>query len=1447
MSVDLAQQWLSHLEGQANEALRGNEMERYQDISALTKLLRGWIERGAQGTHPVSPDQYHRLKLIPPASLLAASPLITPPPDPLQSPIELGTHGATGLTDAEREKTYNQAVALLRDGGTTRALRILRELASEPQGSLRDPILATLREATLQQQQIEQAALDEAIQITQKFPGDLERQRGAWQKVRGEAEEGGEASRQADQAIARITQEQNRTLEEIRVRGGLTRINNEIKTAVKRADITGLQALLTQLDALLSDTLSVELMEQVSTAITSAHANLDELKLATGLVRTLIQSGDYEVAYKTIVDQVKRGVTEIWDTQAQANRSAEAIKNETQQLLVEYRRNKAIERLSLARTARSTGVPARALEYYNEALALLTYLDLQSENRDGRLIIVGGSNKLPIAEAVDIRSELETIQTELDDSRELLRLWQDGNTKFQKVEAEANPLNALRALRAIAASRSQHANLHFAGLDEAIAQREQDLNATLVVMLQTACTNAKSFMAGHDFKAARQLLTEARGRLGDVRTPSEALTQAHKQLDSLLEDVQAHEIRAGKVAMFLAAALQAVTEQPPDLERAQAQLSMLTVDEKADARAVDVQRRIAALQDANTNWAAAQLAYSKNDWRSVIELCKPIIAGGGPHSANAAIFNGRATASVAFEDAQTAIKHAPPNYATAQANFAQVLALLEQFGRDEQTLHTYHEAKEALQKIKDMSRGDSQVRPALTRLQEQIAATKRAAQRDLDATPPNLAVRPEWKEFAAILTELQTQPSTLDAEITRVELELFEAWRTDYLGRISRSSEPRTVFTLGLLYRLVAELYAAGLLWESDEKRRARELELNYMLLQANELRHQNRINWSQVIKVEERALELLQLGYLPDPVLALDETTITTRVHEARIHELRTEVERLLAADNAVAAVSKLEREITSERFRDDLDLTGELIKLHLQLAQFDQARRWARNLRFANAPNATQTSGLWNELIKGVEYFKIGDFPEALNQITFTEQRYPEGQAQIAAVLAEYVEATVSILVAQALDCRRKNDLLGALQAFGQAHVLLAKTERDDMRVARGLNELRDEVARVIDGEYSSADNLRLGGREPEQTLEEGRRIRARLRTIQGVKEPLGLNSGQQQVLALALNDLERRMAQWESALATLQKARDLCEQARRQGWNFAESRRLTQELRRFPEFREFTRPLEDQVESYERWVEQLQPPILDLAQAIQEEKFERTIEFCGKISMLWSKMKRALLLPLSDSSLSGQSAMRHYYSHLQKNENELSRHRQIAEELRANYEQWRDHAQRLKSADQRVRRLHGEIKQALNARSKTLSEIKQALTHLQQELAELNTAIAQTTDLEEPMSAVAEEQQQQAERVQPPPKQKVELAVWSQDSTTWLHEIEAQERTFNDKLKEIRAILRDSKRPATTRNVEMVGRMLQEATTIDPLDELQLPTILDDFERWKQRGIPKTRWWS
>ncbi len=1494
-------EWISTCRKQAQAAMMNNDTDRGWAIFSMTEELRKWLEAGRPGDMPL--DQARRRELGLPSigdnddaeAPQQAAPITTDllllqkdsgEPAPLQS-LELATNAgkATEIADTAMEtihqdpnptrrlkddeippapeppdpqlqQRYDEAQSFLKARNYIRARQILAEIGDQAQGSLREQISSALAEASRKQQEQEQQAVQTAETVDREHPDDLDKRRESWLSARNTAEPGSEVYRRAEQALVFLEkeQEQRRILqEEQELRKRLQELQQERYTAEQTNQISQIQGFILELEALDSHPWSEESKNAIADVLVEIRKALANVREKTQDVPTLLKNEEAELAYREAYRHGEQGTAEIWDADLGRGIPISEVLNTAIEKLLEFRKAKAQERILSARKLRDQGAPQRALDFYADALSLLTYLDLETDppdalrNKREVYKITGGTNPLPKLGGVDALAAARTdVATELQEAQELYALWQETTKQFEAAQREPDPQQALRLLHSVQTKVQQHANLHLIGLEEAIARRESDLAAEITATLESTLSEAGAAAQRNEFEKARNLLGIARQKAATVQQPPPALVDVLQRLTTLTSDIDAREKRSIEINEILGAAEAALAIRPPAIDSARDLLERLHDGERGSQRALNVQGMIATLQGEQANWNDAQTRYRESNWQATCNSCEQIIKQDGSLRSAAEQLQSRARAMLELEKAHTSLEAMPARLKEAHQAYSTILKLLKVYGTDSQTEAAQQEAQEFENKWTELSKNDGELHPVVASIRSALNTERQVMSAEPDG---NLALRPRWKELHEQLKPILQRPSTLKADIEQLRTELFDLWRKDYLDRALAT--PRSSVTYSPLHQLMKELRDNALFWDPKEQRLDREIELDYLLEQANSLRRQKMVRWEQITQLEQRIVELMQLGYRPSNG-SIDLPQVEQRFREARVEQIRSTVKHLRDTDkpeDLEAAIGELEKHIAAADFGGDIDLIIDQITIYQHLGRFPDAIRKARSLSRANIDNAKELGRLWEGLTLAAELFQANDYTAAITQIEHSRKLFPDGEEYIKNWLEDRIERAIEILLRQIYIAQQAKDTLTAIQKCAQARMLLELVERNDARIDQQIKKLSKPIIDDINTATEEVVNIsKLDGRDPQVVLPKAQAQYVRLKAIESVQQDLGLSQDLQADLHRTMEDLEGRIRRWDQGSKKLKQAQDIFEQARQEAWNFAEAKRLANEVRRDEDFKRRATELAEQIEECDRYATALQPLITALESSIRKEEFAKAITACDNINDLWSKMLREIDPALDEEGLRKQKGMQHTYIDLGGRKADSWReHRKIAEEQRQNYESWRDYVVELQKLDQRARMGFKDVEQSLEDQMKALSELLTDLRQCQIAYAELEGKLGQREQIPAPLSNLAMLEKQKADQIQSPNKRTVELNSWKERTAKHITECEAKQKEIDELVKALSQKMYASSFSASKPNNDLLERQIQEIANRDPFCN-DLPALRERLEKRRiEEKNPRKRFWN
>ena len=1480
MNEEQVKQWIDDLMLQARKSLSESDVDRSFAIVGFANVIGEWLKKGMQGPLPVSEDQLRQLGLALPDT--QAKPIAERESDRQidhsgQSEAPIYT-GSIQEQKSDVQIQFEQGIDALKRGDLRGAIKFLQPVAdrsADPQQQQR--ARTALIQAQTQQQQQEAKIVTDAQQIDQQAPTDLTQRRNAWRKVLEQAEESSEAQTQAQLALRQIEQAEQQSSGDDAIRKKIALLGREILQATIDNRISVLQECMVRIDTLLSQAATVVLNEELGKLQAEASKSLKDLRNKTGQVRTLLVNEELELAYHGAVKFIDEGFQEIWDPRYDKPVSATVILAEAAKRFVEFRKTKASEYEKKAQRALTSGNPQLASEYYYESIMFLTYAKLHTETRGERIYVVGGEKNLPATGDQDFVTELRTeLQQAYEDTLVLRDRWNTGKALFDTAEREADPRKAIGLLRNALATFNQDPPLRYAGIEEAIRRREGDVSASLVEVVNSACADAESALMRNAFPEARKALSDARASVTEVSQPSPSLQTAIARLESLTKQEREQEQRFIQVRAIIDTVTALLAATPPDPEHADAQLQKLQGEEWNLLEIIVLKQKLATMQSAGKNWTDAQQAYQKGQWQSVVTAFDP----SSQYQREAATkLNGRAEAMLFFAQAQKQSESAE----SRRQFYANGIALLEKHETDNQTRAAYEEAKKQFQEMVQLAQADDKVKPILEGLEQMVATTQKVAEDDLRQPEREmpLAVRSEWSEINEEITKLLVQRSTLTGKIQDLQSRLFTAWRDDYLKRV-RKVTSRGSNNLTPLYRMVAELQQANLLYEPADRRLAREIEIDYRLDWSNSLRariapretsgeqtnaqlsrpqltwRQIGTNWKLIEEHEQKILDLIKLGYRPSAAGEWSELDFEDRLYNARISRRLSNIQVLLTenTDHKIKeAVEQLEKDLASEEFSGDVILTIELIKLYWRSKpkRFDTAYQYAQGLRNSNHPNAEDTSKLWQGLTKVTEYFNQGEYSYAIIHVEHIRANIPTGHEQVQQWLNENIQPTIDRLIDQAQKSGAEKDVLKAIQQYAQAQQLLDLIKHpNDPRITEGLKGLSSAVMTEIEMICQSAENLKLssdsgpstGGqrrdlgsstgvqpRDPAPIVAQGEELCKRLKAIQVVQGQLRLEDSKVIQLETSLRDLEERLERWRQGLRYLKRANEICVVARRESWDFSEARQLIKTVRNDDDFKAQATMLGKKLDDYESWVKQLMPILDQLEIAIRSEQFDTTITTCNTLEDVWMQMCSKLEDPLDEQGLKQQKKTQCFYIHIQKREDDWREHRQIANDLKQNLKQWSDCAAAMIRTESQARSQYRQAKQALDEQTKSLRELSVDFGACESACVELEQKLQELQDLPEPQSNLAKKERQ---KLDPVLQRRPEIEQWKTASITYRQKCEEQIARLTPLLDQIRTLITNPHFANSKPNNDMLEMKINEAAEIDPLD----PEVLRDQTELEQR---------
>lgn len=1470
MNEEQIKQWIDDLKLQAQKSLVENDVNRSFAIIGFANVIDEWLKKGRQGPLPVSEEQLRQQGLALPDTQVK---LIA------ERGIDLQAKQSDQTNDVQVQ--FEQGVDALKRGDLRGAIKFLQPVAdrsAEPQQ--RERARTALIQAQMQQQQREAQIVTEAQQIDLQVPKDLTRRRNAWRKVLEQAEETSEAQTQAQLALRQIEQAERQSGGDDTIRKEIGQLRREISQAQNEKRISVLQDCMVRIDTLLSQASTTVLTEELSNLRNDAYRSLNDLRTQTGVVSTLLQNSNHEAAYYEIITLVDQGIYEIWDNRLAKQVTAAVMLKEAAKRFVEFRKTKASEYEKRAQRALTSGNPQLAVEYYYEAVMYLTHEKLRTETRGERTYVVGGEKELPATDDQDLVTELRTeIQQAYEDTQVLRDRWNTGKALFDTAERETDPRKAIGLLRNALATFNQDPPLRFIGIEAAILRREEDVSSSLAADVNNACADAESALRRDAFVEARKSLSSARTSVAELSHPSPSLQTAIARLEDLTKQEREQEQRFIQVRAIIDTVTALLAATPPHPEHADAQLQKLQGTEWDLPEIIGLKQKLATMQEAEKNWTDAQQAYQKGQWQSVVTACTPLLAPSSQYQREAVTkLNGRAEAMLDFAQAQKQSESAE----SRRQFYADGIALLEKHETDNQTRAAYEEAKKQFQEMVQLAQADDKVKPILERLEQLVATTQHVAEDDLRQPEREmpLAVRSEWSEINEEITKLLVQRSTLTGKIQDLQSRLFTAWRDDYLKRV-RKVTSRGSNNLTPLYRMVAELQQANLLYEPADRRLAREIEIDYRLDWSNSLRariapretsgeqtnaqlsrpqltwKQIGTNWKLIEEHEQKILDLIKLGYRPSAAGEWSELDFEERLYNARISRRLSDVQVLLTenTDHKIKeAVEQLEKDLASEVFSGDVILTIELIKLYWRSKRFDTAYQYAQGLRYSNHPNAQDTSKLWHGLTKVTEHFNQGEYSYAIIHVSHIRANIPTGHEQVEQWLNENIQPTIDRLIDQAQKSGAKKDILEAIQQYAQAQQLLDLIKHpNDPLITEGLKGLSSAVMTEIEMICQSAENLRLSGRDPEPSIgsqrrdlgsstgvqlrdpapivAQGEELCKRLKAIQVVQGQLRLEDSKVIQLETSLRDLEERLERWRQGLRYLKRANEICVVARRESWDFSEARQLIKTVRNDDDFKAQATMLGKKLDDYESWVKQLMPILDQLEIAIRSEQFDTTITTCNTLEDVWMQMRSKLEDPLDEQGLKQQKKMQCFYIHIQRREDDWREHRQIANDLKQNLKQWSDCAAAMIRTESQARSQYRQAKQALDEQTKSLHELSVDFGACERTCVELEQKLQELQDLPEPQSNLAKKERQ---KLDPVLQRRPEIEQWKTASITYREKCEEQIARLTPLLDQIRTLITNPHFANSKPNNDMLEMKINEAAEIDPLD----PEVLRDQTELEQR---------
>ena len=271
-----------------------------------------------------------------------------------------------------------------------------------------------------------------------------------------------------------------------------------------------------------------------------------------------------------------------------------------------------------------------------------------------------------------------------------------------------------------------------------------------------------------------------------------------------------------------------------------------------------------------------------------------------------------------------------------------------------------------------------------------------------------------------------------------------------------------------------------------------------------------------------------------------------------------------------------------------------------------------------------------------------------------------------------------------------------LRAIELYAAAHALSA----NDQRIRAGLQTIGAPLTQNLTSRIQTAQRMTLQG-PLKASVEKANAELETLKTIQSVAEPLGLAQTDRDDLEMVIGKLELRLDPWKAALAKVEAAERQLDEALRLprsfqgeedgGWQFGEAHQLLEEAQKIARAdRDLQHNIQDELDeldALQNRADDLNDLVYDFRQAALEERFDDAIQAAQQLASLWSTRRAA------DGFDGLNDLIKVSYPQVKKPRKSLAEHIKLAEDQKANLEQWKLWAERVTNVYNDIKRVGEE----------------------------------------------------------------------------------------------------------------------------------------------------------
>lgn len=1217
------------------------------------------------------------------------------------SPLPHADHELSALTTSTSSNgeaawlaELEQARKLYADKKYYLALDRLKSLGARASSEWVDQLKHLQDQAERALSQQEEELITAALQVVKQSPNNLKHQETAWEKV----QEANPDSERANDELYALSQ--RRAQEDLRAK--LENWQHDLTQALQAKDLLKINEVRGNVEASLQRSnaglLGEDLFARLSSFSKGISKSRQQLSDNLGVATTLLLEGDVLAAYVQAKEYIESATLVIpvdatsgnlfEDTDLQTDSSGQKYV-ETHKLftlaaqrLISGLRTNAQERITRAKIELE-GNPTLARDTLEKALELLNPEEPPTTEEKKQGITQTGRPALLKAHTAELQGIRDDVKQALETVRPRQEHYEQASAKLTQAFQLSDPLQQLQLLVAAA---NDFAN--YPGLKEAEETARRQYANHKVNELDGAISNAQLKTIGEQFTQARELL--ALKRVEALQPPPASLNFAdapwpppNSTLAQQVEKVRVEEQNVAQAEQAYAAMVETLKEAEKHigtggesaLELARNLLDALPDQARKHKLVITTQAHLTTKRGDSVNWEEGRTKFELSEWDLAEPPLKRVAEGASAAKADAERLLKLIQAVRHMQNAQTA---------AAQGRWGEALRHYQSADRffqanynpltDTSVSDFVDTCRSGLQDLAPLAETDRQVKRVLDSIQtgyQQLTgvADQRKTMQVSDKVQP-------LGNVAALVQELQPlrqRKSNYLQAVEELSGNIQDLWRTTYIAGMEATRGCQDNDLLKEALARAEDLKQARLLYRDSDKTLVRQLQLEQLEVDYEQLRAKVEPDWLALAENRRKKCEVLGLR---DP----QREKVFSELQNAQREHLLAEARRLENNGPAGGAQKYLEEQLnTSYHARTDPRLIQTLIEVCWCASDFPAAGRAAHYFADLTDPASSQLETVWQHLTKAAQDFAKNDLKLGLASL---QEARKAGQATEISTLVDLQErnfkkAMCDRLLLESQTAEEHSNFLAAAEKLALAHA----ANNTSALVLTRLEALGGKVTGSLQTLVQKAHDFRLGTQKLEKAIEESSQLIKSLEDLQCVADLLKLDSVTKDNLEAALDEIREISRPWQSLqasldafdheLATALITPQPIDEDGQGGWSLVKAgQHLATAEKLVPAnqdtARQLVKPRRERFNEFDNTANTLHDLIIQFMTAVKTETFESVIQQAELLERQWQRAA-----PRGWAGL--ETLVDYAYPSDKKSTNRLREHREKAIRQLEDFTQW------------------------------------------------------------------------------------------------------------------------------------------------------------------------------